>query len=138
MLGERLVGPERATRRAQQPAAIDPDWNPGQLVWTIDWQRRYTRLRVLLEGGASLEEIAPDVTHRGDDIGRWTAREARDWALLHSEQLGQGKAPTPSHGAKQPSRSTSDANGRPSSEGSTSKNSPTATSDAWASSSATK
>ncbi len=31
--------PERAARRAQQLAAIDPHWNPGQLGWTVDWQR---------------------------------------------------------------------------------------------------
>ncbi|MGW3739858.1 helicase associated domain-containing protein [Streptomyces sp. NPDC005146] len=78
--------PERAARRAEQLAAIDPDWNPGQLGWTIDWQRHYTILRVLLAGGAGLEEITPGVTHRGDDIGRWLARQVRDWTRLNTEQ----------------------------------------------------
>ncbi|MFB9579537.1 DEAD/DEAH box helicase [Streptomyces yanii] len=78
--------PERAARRAEQLAAIDPDWNPGALGWTVDWQRHYTGLAVLLAGGAGLEEIVPGVTHRGDDIGRWLARQVRDWAHLNEEQ----------------------------------------------------
>ncbi|MGW3698625.1 helicase associated domain-containing protein [Streptomyces sp. NPDC005134] len=69
-----------------QLAAIDPDWNPGQLGWTIDWQRHYTGLTALLTAGAGLEEIMPGVTHRGDDIGRWLARQVRDWARLNPEQ----------------------------------------------------
>ncbi|MFE2094799.1 helicase associated domain-containing protein [Streptomyces sp. NPDC059460] len=59
--------PERAQRRAKQLAAIDPDWNPGALGWTVDWQRHYTGLGALLEAGAGLDEIVPGVTHRGDD-----------------------------------------------------------------------
>ncbi|WP_406359423.1 Helicase associated domain protein [Streptomyces sp. NBC_01544] len=78
--------PERAARRAQQLAAIDPDWNPGQSGWTVDWQRHWTGLATLLEGGAGLADIQPGVTHHGDDIGRWTARQARDWAQLNTEQ----------------------------------------------------
>ncbi|MET8241211.1 hypothetical protein [Streptomyces sp. NPDC005078] len=54
--------PERAARRAQQLAAMDPDWNPGQLGWTVDWQRHYTGLRVLLAAGGTLDEILPGVT----------------------------------------------------------------------------
>ncbi|WP_052190237.1 helicase associated domain-containing protein [Streptomyces sp. NRRL S-1824] len=42
--------PERAARRADQLAAIDPDWNPGQLGWTVDWQRHWASLSVLLAG----------------------------------------------------------------------------------------
>ncbi|MFB6784594.1 Helicase associated domain protein [Streptomyces sp. NPDC056352] len=78
--------PERAARRAEQLAAIDPDWNPGTRGWTVDWQRHYTGLTALLAGGAGLEEIVPGVTHRGDDIGRWLARQTRDWAQLNEEQ----------------------------------------------------
>ncbi|WP_371794053.1 helicase associated domain-containing protein, partial [Streptomyces sp. NBC_01718] len=78
--------PERAARRAEQLTAIDPDWNPGGLGWTVDWQRHYTGLRVLLAGSAGLEEIVPGVTHHGDDIGRWLARQQRDWTLLNEEQ----------------------------------------------------
>ncbi|MET9513442.1 Helicase associated domain protein [Streptomyces flavidovirens] len=78
--------PERAARRAQQLAAIDPDWNPGALGWTVDWQRHYVGLRALLEASGKLEEILPGVTHRGDDIGRWLRRQARDWGRLNEEQ----------------------------------------------------
>ncbi|MFE7328112.1 helicase associated domain-containing protein [Streptomyces sp. NPDC057565] len=78
--------PERAARRAEQLVAIDPDWNPGALGWTVDWQRHYTGLKVLLAGGAGLQEIVPGVTHRGDDIGRWLTRQERDWARLNPEQ----------------------------------------------------
>ncbi|MFE7331424.1 Helicase associated domain protein [Streptomyces sp. NPDC057565] len=78
--------PERAARRAEQLAAIDPDWNPGALGWTVDWQRHWVGLTALLAGGAGLEEIVPGVTHRGDDIGRWLARQVRDWARLNPEQ----------------------------------------------------
>ncbi|MET8538435.1 helicase associated domain-containing protein [Streptomyces sp. NPDC005065] len=77
---------ERAARRAAQLAAIDPDWNPGQLGWTVDWQRHHVGLSALLEAGGKLEEILPGVTYRGDDIGRWTARQARDWTRLNPEQ----------------------------------------------------
>ncbi|MFD7942471.1 hypothetical protein [Streptomyces sp. NPDC059744] len=58
--------PQRAARRAQQLAAIDPDWNPGQLGWTVDWQRHWAGLATLLEGGAGLADIQPGVTHHGD------------------------------------------------------------------------
>ncbi|MEV8311901.1 helicase associated domain-containing protein [Streptomyces flavidovirens] len=78
--------PERAARRAEQLAAIDPDWNPGALGWTIDWQRHHVGLRALLEAGGTLEEILPGVTWRGDDIGRWLTRQQRDWAGLNTEQ----------------------------------------------------
>lgn len=78
--------PERAQRRTEQLTEIDPDWNPGQLGWTVDWQRHHTGLRALLEAGGTLEEILPGVTYRGDDIGRWLARQARDWARLNPEQ----------------------------------------------------
>ncbi|MDJ0467129.1 DEAD/DEAH box helicase [Streptomyces sp. H27-C3] len=78
--------PERAARRGEQLAAIDLDWNPGQLGWTVDWQRHHTGLRALLEAGGTLEEILPGVTYRGDDIGRWLARQARDFGRLNAEQ----------------------------------------------------
>ncbi|WP_326793885.1 Helicase associated domain protein (plasmid) [Streptomyces sp. NBC_00841] len=78
--------PERAQRRAEQLAAIDPDWNTGALGWTVDWQRHWVGLGALLEAGASLDEIVPGVTHRGDDIGRWLTRQTRDWAQLNEEQ----------------------------------------------------
>ncbi|RAJ48551.1 helicase associated protein, partial [Streptomyces sp. KhCrAH-43] len=76
----------RARRRAEQLAAIDPDWNPRLLGWTVDWQRCYTGLHALLDAGNTLEDVQPGVTYRGDDIGRWTARQTRDWAQLNTEQ----------------------------------------------------
>jgi hypothetical protein len=78
--------PQRAARRAEQLAAIDPDWNPGQLGWTVDWQRHYTALTALLAAGGTLDEILPGVTYRGDDIGRWLVRQVRDWTRLDIEQ----------------------------------------------------
>ncbi|MEV7239601.1 helicase associated domain-containing protein [Streptomyces sp. NPDC051020] len=85
--------PERAARRAEQLAAIDPDWNPRVLGWTVDWQRHYVGLGALLKAGARLDEIVPGMTHRGNDIGRWLARQTRDWARLNPEQQHRlGKA----------------------------------------------
>ncbi|WP_327241057.1 DEAD/DEAH box helicase [Streptomyces sp. NBC_01320] len=78
--------PERAARRAEQLVAIDPDWNPGALGWTVDWQRHYTGLAALLAGEAGLDDIVPGVTHRGDDIGHWLTRQVRDWTRLNPEQ----------------------------------------------------
>ncbi|MET7312666.1 helicase associated domain-containing protein [Streptomyces sp. NPDC005134] len=54
--------------------------------WTVDWQHHYTGLSALLTAGGMLEDIAPGVTYRVDDIGRWTARQARDWTRLSTEQ----------------------------------------------------
>ncbi|MFE7711368.1 helicase associated domain-containing protein [Streptomyces sp. NPDC057486] len=56
------------------------------LGWTVDWQRHHVGLAALLEAGGKFEEILPGVTYRGDDIGRWTVRQARDWARLNPEQ----------------------------------------------------
>lgn len=76
----------RAQRRAEQLAAIDPDWNPRLLGWTVDWQRCYVGLAALLDAGNTLENVQPGVTYRGDDIGRWATRQTRDWAQLNAEQ----------------------------------------------------
>ncbi|MFB6579443.1 hypothetical protein ACFCYC_18870 [Streptomyces sp. NPDC056402] len=46
--------PGRAQRRAAALAAIDPDWNPGTLGWTVDWQRHYAYLTQLLTSGGRL------------------------------------------------------------------------------------
>ncbi|MFI7358074.1 Helicase associated domain protein [Streptomyces avidinii] len=78
--------PERAQRRAAQLAAIDPDWNPGTLGWTVDWQRHYTYLGQLLARGARLADVVPGVTRHGEDVGRWLASERRDWDRLNTEQ----------------------------------------------------
>ncbi|MEU7604587.1 Helicase associated domain protein [Streptomyces sp. NPDC041003] len=78
--------PERAERRAAALAAIDPDWNPGTLGWTVDWQRHYTYLTQLLAEGARPTAIVPGVTRHGDDIGRWLTTQRRNWDRMNTEQ----------------------------------------------------
>ncbi|WP_376024158.1 DEAD/DEAH box helicase [Streptomyces virginiae] len=78
--------PVRAERRAAQLAAVDPDWNPAALGWTVDWQRHYTYLTQLLTEGARPAAIVPGVTRHGEDIGRWLAAQRRNWGRLGAEQ----------------------------------------------------
>ncbi|MFE1831767.1 Helicase associated domain protein [Streptomyces yangpuensis] len=78
--------PDRAQRRAAALAAIDPDWNPGTLGWTVDWQRHYAYLAQLLAEGARPAAVVPGVTRHGDDIGRWLATQRRNWDRLNAEQ----------------------------------------------------
>ncbi|MFJ3833689.1 helicase associated domain-containing protein [Streptomyces sp. NPDC090046] len=91
--------PGRAQRRAAALTAIDPDWNPGTLRWTVDWQRHYTYLTQLLAEGARPTAIVPGVTRHGEDVGRWLATQRRNWDRLNAEQkrrlgeLGVKKAP---------------------------------------------
>ncbi|MEU4359612.1 helicase associated domain-containing protein [Streptomyces virginiae] len=91
--------PMRAERRAAALAAIDPDWNPAVLGWTVDWQRHYAYLTQLLAEGVRPTAIVPGVTRHGEDIGRWLATQRRDWDRLSEEQqrrlgeLGVTKAP---------------------------------------------
>ncbi|MDX3538124.1 helicase associated domain-containing protein [Streptomyces sp. MB09-01] len=89
----------RAERRAARLAAIDLDWNPGTLGWTVDWQRHYAYLAQLLAEGARLTGVVPGVTRHGEDVGRWLATQRRNWDRLNEEQqrrlatLGVTKAP---------------------------------------------
>ncbi|MEU9165805.1 Helicase associated domain protein [Streptomyces sp. NPDC048424] len=78
--------PDRAQRRAAALTATDPDWNPGTLGWTVDWQRHYTYLTQLLAEGARPAAIVPGVTRHGDDIGRWLTTQRQNWDLLNEEQ----------------------------------------------------
>ncbi|MFD0271261.1 Helicase associated domain protein [Streptomyces sp. NPDC127106] len=78
--------PVRAERRAAALAAIDEDWNPSALGWTVDWQRHYAYLARLLDDGARLTAIVPGVTRHGEDIGRWLATQRRDFDQLNEEQ----------------------------------------------------
>ncbi|MDO0929764.1 Helicase associated domain protein, partial [Streptomyces sp. TG1A-8] len=64
--------PGRARRRAEQLAAIDPDWRPG---WPVDWQRQYAGVARLVAMGAEVSEIVPGVTAQGEDVGRWLQRQ---------------------------------------------------------------
>ncbi|MFF5257276.1 Helicase associated domain protein, partial [Streptomyces leeuwenhoekii] len=59
---------KRAEERAQQLAAIDPDWN---CPWPLNWQRHYRVLADLAEDepGGVLPDIQPGVTFDGDDLG---------------------------------------------------------------------
>ncbi|MET7504527.1 DEAD/DEAH box helicase [Streptomyces microflavus] len=77
--------PERAARRAQQLAAIDPDWN---CPWPLNWQRHYRILADLVDADGALPYIAPGVTFDGDDIGtwRWQQLKAGVQAQLMPEQ----------------------------------------------------
>ncbi|WP_331736661.1 helicase associated domain-containing protein, partial [Streptomyces sp. NBC_00211] len=76
----------RARRRAQELAAIDPDWNPRENGWTVDWQRHYAYLTQLLTGGARLADVVPGVTLHGEDVGRWLTTQRRDFSKLNEEQ----------------------------------------------------
>lgn len=108
--------PERATERAQQLAAVDPDWN---CPWPLNWQRHYRHLADLAadEPGGVLPDIQPGVLMDGDDIGRWLERQKNPgtWAQLLPEQqerlskLGvkptEAPAPTPAaRTAKSPTK----------------------------------
>ncbi|WP_460074172.1 helicase associated domain-containing protein [Streptomyces sp. YKOK-I1] len=77
--------PERATVRAAQLAAIDPDWD---CPWPLDWQRHYRVLADLVDADGVLPAIQPGVLFEGDDLGKWLARqrEASTWAQLSTEQ----------------------------------------------------
>ncbi|MFD3782212.1 helicase associated domain-containing protein [Streptomyces sp. NPDC058612] len=78
--------PGRARRRAEQLAAVDPDWNPRENGWTVDWQRHYAYLAQLLTGGARLDDVVPGVTRHGEDVGRWLATQRRGFGKLNAEQ----------------------------------------------------
>ncbi|MGW5003186.1 Helicase associated domain protein [Streptomyces hydrogenans] len=107
--------PKRAAERAEQLAAIDPDWN---CPWPLNWQRHYRVLADLVDADGVLPAIAPGVVFDSDDIGRWLQQQKQPgtWTQLSSEQqerltqLGvqpdQAPAPAPaaSRGAKGPSK----------------------------------
>ncbi|WP_247204885.1 helicase associated domain-containing protein [Streptomyces sp. AgN23] len=77
--------PKRAAARAEQLAAIDPDWN---CPWPLSWQRHYRVLADLVDADGVLPYIAPGVVFDGDDIGtwRWRQQEPGTWAQLSTEQ----------------------------------------------------
>ncbi|NIY62114.1 DEAD/DEAH box helicase [Streptomyces malaysiensis] len=77
--------PKRAAARAEQLAAIDPDWN---CPWPLSWQRHYRVLADLVDADGVLPYIARGVVFDGDDIGtwRWRQQEPGTWAQLSTEQ----------------------------------------------------
>ncbi|MGK5532102.1 helicase associated domain-containing protein [Streptomyces sp. URMC 129] len=77
---------ERAARRAQQLAAIDPDWNPRQRGWSVDWQRLFTKLQTCVDGGGDVAHIHPGIVLGGEDVGRWLQRQRETWGELNDEQ----------------------------------------------------
>ncbi|MGW1786445.1 Helicase associated domain protein [Streptomyces sp. NPDC002143] len=79
---------ERAAERAEQMAAVDPDWD---CPWPLDWQRHYRVLSDLVDADGVLPEIQPGVLMDGDDIGRWLERQKQPgtWAQLSTEQQEQ-------------------------------------------------
>ncbi|MFI9081658.1 Helicase associated domain protein [Streptomyces sioyaensis] len=76
---------ERATVRAQQLAAIDPDWN---CPWPLDWQRHHRVLADLVDADGVLPAIPPGVLFDGDDLGKWLQRQKdpATWTQLSTEQ----------------------------------------------------
>ncbi|MFE1877692.1 Helicase associated domain protein [Streptomyces sp. NPDC059496] len=109
--------PDRARRRAEELAAVDSDWNPGTVGWTVDWQRHYAYFTQLLAEGARLTAIVPGVTRHGEDIGRWLASQRRNWDRLNEEQqrrlgeLGVKKAVRARRAAKTATAAGSRASG---------------------------
>ncbi|MGW5069736.1 helicase associated domain-containing protein, partial [Streptomyces cyaneofuscatus] len=77
--------PKRAAERAEQLAAIDPDWN---CPWSLNWQRHYRVLADLVDADGVLPYIAPGVVMDGDDIGawRWKQQNAGVQAQLMPQQ----------------------------------------------------
>ncbi|MFD5124160.1 Helicase associated domain protein [Streptomyces sp. NPDC058385] len=110
--------PERATTRATQLTAIDPDWN---CPWPLDWQRHYRVLADLTDTEAAgiLPAIEPGVLFEGDDLGKWLERQKNPgtWAQLSTEQqqrltaLGVQplEAPSPAPAAKRSTKGPSKA-----------------------------
>ncbi|AUH38854.1 DEAD/DEAH box helicase [Streptomyces sp. CMB-StM0423] len=100
--------PIKAAQRAADLAAIDPEWNPRELGWTVDWQRNYVKVKTCLDDGASLEELAPGVRVGGEDVGRWLKRQQEGWDALNAEQqhrlaeLGVAAAVRPADGRTAP------------------------------------
>ncbi|MFF2645842.1 Helicase associated domain protein [Streptomyces niveus] len=99
--------PKRAAARAQQLAAVDPDWN---CPWPLNWQRHHRVLADLVDADGHLPHITPGVLMDGDDIGKWLQQQAQPaiWAQLLPEQqerltqLGvtPAKAPSPAPATK--------------------------------------
>ncbi|WP_435619298.1 Helicase associated domain protein, partial [Streptomyces griseorubens] len=77
--------PKRAAVRAQQLAAVDPDWD---CPWPLHWQRHYRVLADLVDADGHLPEIQPGVLFEGDDLGKWLERQKNPgtWAQLLPEQ----------------------------------------------------
>ncbi|WP_407563121.1 Helicase associated domain protein [Streptomyces sp. 184] len=100
--------PIKAAQRRADLAEIDPEWNPRELGWTVDWQRMYVKVKTCLDGGASVESLLPVVRVGGEDVGRWLKRQQEGWDALNAEQqrrlhqLGVAAAVRPANGRTSP------------------------------------
>ncbi|MFI1585735.1 Helicase associated domain protein [Embleya sp. NPDC020630] len=88
--------PDRWRARWERLAAIDPGWNPTG--WPLTWQRMLSLVRLHLEQGGTLDELAPGHTMDGSDVGAWLDKQRREWTQLSRAQraalgvLGVAKA----------------------------------------------
>ncbi|MFI1585594.1 Helicase associated domain protein [Embleya sp. NPDC020630] len=100
-LANRRAQDRRGELAAERAAALDAlvdgePWHPPH--WPVAWQRHLTHatdyLREQAErgGGARLDDVGLDVTHRGTSIGRWVARQRSGWDGLNEPQREQLRA----------------------------------------------
>lgn len=71
---------DQAVKRAQQLAAIDPDWD---CPWPLNWQRHYRVLADLVEADGHLPYIAGGVVYDGVWVSNTKSRRDK----LTAEQL---------------------------------------------------
>ncbi|MYS87830.1 helicase associated domain-containing protein [Embleya scabrispora] len=84
---DRKSGLDTARTQALDALVQGEPWNPPH--WPVSWQRRLTYTVEFLAArgtGARLDDIALDVVHRGETIGRWVARQRAGWDTLAQEQ----------------------------------------------------
>ncbi|MGW9211277.1 Helicase associated domain protein [Embleya sp. NPDC055664] len=88
--------PDRWRARWERLSGIDPGWNPTG--WPLTWQRMLSLVRLHLEQGGTLDELAPGHTMDGGDVGAWLDKQRREWTKLTRAQraalgvLGVAKA----------------------------------------------
>ncbi|MGW2299439.1 hypothetical protein [Streptomyces violaceorubidus] len=58
---------------------IDPSWCPS---WPVERQRCFHLVRIHLEAGHPLSTEPGDVTHQGEDLGRWVHSVRLGWDSL--------------------------------------------------------
>ncbi|MGC0423618.1 hypothetical protein [Embleya sp. AB8] len=84
---ETRTNTDRWARRRPRLDAIDPGWNPAGHTdparrWPPAWQRMLAVVRLHLESGGTLAELAPGHSVGGEDVGAWPARQQRPGAGL--------------------------------------------------------
>ncbi|MFD2121747.1 hypothetical protein ACFSNO_22695 [Streptomyces cirratus] len=99
--------PDRAGRRAEKPTAVDPDGNPRESGWTVDWQRHYADIAQLLAGGALLADVVPGVNpaRRGRrPLARHPAPEHQQARPSKAWTKASSPRPPPTRGPSAPAR----------------------------------